>query len=40
MLDAAVDDPSSEETAYLLKSPENALRMLASFKHLELGGGE
>ncbi|MEU6130589.1 type II toxin-antitoxin system prevent-host-death family antitoxin [Saccharopolyspora sp. NPDC047091] len=36
----ALDDYESlKETAYLLKSPENARRLLASFERLEHGGG-
>jgi antitoxin YefM len=36
----ALDDYQSlKETAYLLKSPENARRLLASIDRLELGGG-
>lgn len=30
---------SLEETAYLLRSPENARRLLASIRELETGGG-
>lgn len=33
------DFASYEETAYLLKSPRNAERLLASIKELEAGGG-
>jgi antitoxin YefM len=36
----ALDDHESlEETAYLLRSPENARRLLASVDRLENGGG-
>ncbi len=36
----ALDDYESlKETAYLLKSPENARRLLASIDRLEHGGG-
>ncbi|WP_243789842.1 type II toxin-antitoxin system Phd/YefM family antitoxin [Saccharopolyspora gloriosae] len=36
----ALDDYESlKETAYLLKSPENARRLLASIERLEHGGG-
>ncbi len=35
-LNAVVDD---RETAYLLRSPENARRLLASIDRLEQGGG-
>nr|WP_238992880.1 type II toxin-antitoxin system prevent-host-death family antitoxin [Jiangella aurantiaca] len=36
----ALDDYQSlKETAYLLKSPENARRLLASIDRLEHGGG-
>lgn len=36
----ALDDYESlKETAYLLKSPENARRLLASIDRLERGGG-
>ena len=36
---AVDDDESLKETAYLLKSPENARRSLASIDRLEHGGG-
>jgi antitoxin YefM len=34
------DFASYEETAYLLKSPRNAERLLASIKELDAGGGK
>ncbi len=36
---ALEDYESLKETAYLLKSPENARRLLASIDRLEHGGG-
>ncbi len=33
------DYESLKETAYLLRSPENARRLLASIDRLEAGGG-
>lgn len=38
-LDASDDHALSEETAYLLRSPENARRLLAAIQNLEQGGG-
>jgi antitoxin YefM len=36
---ALADYESLKETAYLLRSPENARRLLASIDRLEHGGG-
>ena len=33
------DDKSSEETAYLLRSPKNARRLIKAIAELERGGG-
>ena len=37
---AALADPLPEETAHLLRSPENARRLLPAIDRLEHGGGE
>lgn len=34
------DDGSMEETAYLLRHPKNAQRLLESIAELEAGGGQ
>ena len=38
-LGAGYDRADSQETAYLLRSPENARRLLASIERLEHEGG-
>ena len=40
MLDSLADYEAMRETAYLMRSPANARRLLDAMERLETGGGE